>query len=170
VENYKLGSDRQKLKDVRINGGINPVAAYFFDENGGDMVLDRAAGDDPLNLLIPGYIKERTKPFLSFPENSLLSSRNIDHFIMNVMIFIPFGLFLYAILIIHYRATVWIFLSAVSLSALFILTVESLQFLSLTRDSSLFDVCANIIGSIIGIILFSFHHAHLKRNQIQIGT
>jgi len=167
--NYLLGPDPREVNKVALGVGTKPVAVYLFDENGGNVVLDSAAGDDPLNLSIPVYIKKKPKLLLTFPDNSLLSSRNIDHFIMNVMIFIPFGFFLFAAFIKRFRATVWTSLIAISLSALFILTVESLQFLSLTRDSSLFDVFANLVGAINGVALYSFANTHLKNNRKRIG-
>jgi len=146
--------------------GPDALALYRFDHVQDRRVVDRAVVRNPLDLTIPRTIQNRTKPFLSIPEGFRWSSRYIDHFIMNTMILIPLGFFATA----AWRNSRIRVTPAVLLGMLFctvfIFSMESLQYLSLTRDSSLFDASANVLGAFLGAclyLLFKYHLNHYRK-------
>jgi glycopeptide antibiotics resistance protein len=87
--------------------------------------------------------------------NSAKKPHSID-FLLNVLLFVPFGFGLSA----QARkrgATKWItFLIALGIGAATCYTVEFLQYFIPTRDSGWDDVFSNTLGSVVGFILFEF--------------
>ena len=89
--NYEFGLTKQKHKETINSNAFDGISArYLFDEAQGDRVFNRVSRSKSLHLTRPEFIRKKDKSYLSFPER-FLRSRHIDHFIMNVMIFIPLG-------------------------------------------------------------------------------
>lgn len=131
------------------------VVQYLFDEGRGDAVKDSGSLNEPLDLHIPEKIEATGEPFLEFSWNRI-KSRNPGtriEMILNVLLFIPFGFLLYAVLAGHVEnrlANVLIVLVAGMTATL---SVEMLQYFSQSRHSSMNDVAANMAGVVMGILL-----------------
>ena len=85
---------------------------------------------------------------------------------MNTMIFIPLGFLVTAAWLLSRVRMASAVLLAMLFSTVFIFTMESLQYLSLTRDSSLFDAGANVLGAFGGACLyalFQYHVSHYRK-------
>jgi glycopeptide antibiotics resistance protein len=139
-----------------------PVLRYFFDEGKGDVVRDSGLASNHLNLLIPKYIRTKKESFLSLSFNSLLNKSRFSDLIINVLIFIPLGILIHGILRIHYGLTLKISLIVFLIGFLFSFGVESIQHFTMTRDSSLIDVATNMMGTVIGILIYRVYILYLK--------
>ena len=73
--------------------------------------------------------------------------------IINILIFIPLGILLHGMLRGRWGLTLKISLAALLVGPLFTLGVESVQYLSLARISSLIDVFTNMTGTALGITI-----------------
>lgn len=69
------------------------------------------------------------------------------------MIFAPFGFLMHAMLRIRRGLTVKCGLLALAAAAGLTLGVEIVQHFSISRNSSLIDVCSNVSGALIGITM-----------------
>ena len=155
-QNYLSGLpsriDSGRTEDTDIKAKI-PVARYLFDHGNGDVIHDSGSELSAVNLFMPKYIQQATKPFLDFPESYINSKSQFSDVIINIMIFIPLGIFIHGMLRIRYRWALKISLAALLAGTLFTLGVESMQHLSLTRHSSLIDVFTNMTGIALGIAI-----------------
>jgi VanZ family protein len=162
-ENYQAGLTGQKHKAAVHNHAFDGISArYLFDEAKGDRVFNRVNSRSRVPLVLPAFIRKKDKSFLSIPERFLSSSRYIDDFIMNVMIFIPLGFLVHATFRNRYGNTVWISVIAAAAGIFFTFTVETLQYFSLTRDSSSFDIFANSLGMVAGVMCDRFYAYYLQ--------
>lgn len=127
------------------------VARYLFDEGKGDVIHDSGSVLKPMNLYMP--IKLKVKPFLKFSIDSLDSKSQFSDIIINIIIFIPLGIFIHGMLRTRFGLTLKISMSGLLVGTLFTLGVESIQHFSMTRDSSLIDVFTNMTGIAIGIMI-----------------
>ena len=154
--NYLLGM-RSKINNEKLeNGGFKskiPVARYLFSERKGDTIHDSGSDLSSVNLLIPKYIWRGTKPFLYFSKNYIKSSSWFSDVTINILIFIPLGILLHGMLRARWGLTLKISLAALLAGTLFTLGLESMQHLSLTRNSSLIDVATNTSGTALGIAM-----------------
>jgi len=73
--------------------------------------------------------------------------------IINILIFILLGILLHGMLSVRWGLTLKISLVALLAGTLFTLGVESMQHLSLARDSSLIDVSTNMTGTALSIVI-----------------
>ena len=142
--------DNKKQAEFRAK---DPVARYAFDEGKDAVIHDSGRASTPVNLYIPKYINHKIAPFLDFSIDSLQSKSNFSDIIINILIFIPFGLLIHGMLRTRYELTLKISLVALLVGTLFSLSVESLQYFSMTRNSSLIDVATNMTGTAIGIVM-----------------
>jgi VanZ family protein len=127
------------------------VARYLFNEGKGDVIHDSGSVLNPMNLYMP--IKLKVKPFLSFSIDSLDSKSQFSDIIINILIFIPLGIFIHGMLRNRFGLTLKISILGLLVGTLFTLGVESIQHFSMTRDSSLIDVFTNTTGIVIGIMI-----------------
>lgn len=117
------------------------------------MIHDSGLESRPINLSIPEYIRHKIKPFLGVSIDYLQSKSEFSDLIINILIFIPIGILFHGMLRTRYGSTLKISLAAFAAGTLLSLCVESLQYYSLTRNSSLIDVLTNMMGIGIGIVM-----------------
>jgi glycopeptide antibiotics resistance protein len=92
--------------------------------------------------------------------NSAKKPHSID-FLLNVLLFVPYGFGLSA-QARKRRAPKWIiFLIALTIGAATCYTVEFLQYFIPSRDSGWDDVFSNTLGSVVGFVLFEFFGASI---------
>jgi len=95
----------------------------------------------------PGYVLEHG---LKLFEHGA-SERDPVHFVLNMLLFMPFGVLLHREGRRRSIALLPVVILAGAAGLTLTLTVEYLQAFMPTRDSSLFDVLANAIGSLLGV-------------------
>ena len=146
-QHYKAWS-KTSLAELATNKGI--LALYPFDERAGDLIHNHA--DSGPNLVIPRrfYILHRRILAPSFK----LHRSDLGDVAINILGFIPFGLFVSAYLytaarLPRYRAV----LLTVVIGGMTSLTIEFLQAYLPSRDSSLMDVINNVLGTTMGAML-----------------
>jgi len=169
LKNYEVGLNTQKTNGIINSNALDGIAArYLFDEAKGDRVLNRVSGIESLHLTLLKTIRKKDRSFLSFPDR-ILSSRHTDHFIMNIMIFVPLGFLLHATFRNRYGNVGWISVISAAAGIIFTIAAESLQYFSLTRDSSSFDLFANSLGVVAGVICDRFYANFLQRRAISLS-
>lgn len=148
-------------KDADIKKG-GPVVRYLFNEGNGNVIHDSGSGLNPVNLTMPEYIRPMDKPFLDFSSNYLQNNSQYSDLIINILIFIPLGILIHGMLRTRYGLTLKISFVTLLFGTLFSLSIESLQYLSITRSSSLVDVSTNMTGIAIGIVLHRIYNLFLN--------
>jgi Concanavalin A-like lectin/glucanases superfamily/VanZ like family len=133
--------------------GKGPVARYLFDEGKEDVIHDSGSSLNPVNLFMPHYIRLKTGPFLGASIDYLHNKLQISDIIINILIFIPLGILIHGMLRTRFSLTLKISMAALLTGTLFSLSIESLQYFLLTRNSSLIDVFTNMTGTAIGIAI-----------------
>jgi len=139
------------------------VSSYLFNEHSGTLAHDSVGGH---HLVIPPKFEVLKRTILVPPWEDFRFTRSyLMDILTNILGFIPFGIFLSAYLLIrkpwpNFR----LFLISVIIAGCMSLSIELIQVYLPTRNSQLTDVITNIIGAIIGVILFSKHHKKLTRN------
>ena len=155
-QNYLSGLPSQ-IDPGGIDGtGVNakvPVIRYLFDHGKGDVIHNSGSELSSGNLYIPKYIQQATKPFLDFSKSYFISKSWFPDVVINILIFIPLGILIHGMLRARWGSTLKISLAALLAGTLFTLGVESIQHLSLTRNSSLIDVSTNMTGTALGIAI-----------------
>ena len=129
------------------------MARYLFDEGKQDVIHDSGSALSPVNLFIPKYINRKIDPFLGVSIRYFLSKSRFSDIILNILIFIPLGILLHGMLRTRYELTLKISLATLLAGTLFALGVESMQYFSMTRHSSLIDVSTNMTGIAMGIVI-----------------
>jgi VanZ family protein len=137
----------------RVERGL--LAHYIFTEGKGKQVFNRGGELPSADLDIPALIETSgrsylTSPYAEFRSESLTFRRAID-IIGNILVFIPLGLLLYEALSGCRRSPRQGIAWALAAGILFTIAMESLQYFSQTRYSSMTDVIANAIGTILGV-------------------
>ena len=140
-----------------------PVAQYQFDEGQGNVIHDSGSNPNPVDLQIPDYIRRGSNSFLEFSRDYFSNGSWLSDVIINILVFIPLGVLIHATLRAR-GGTMWsISIKAFFAGALFTLTAESIQFFSLTRNSSLIDVGTNLSGAALGIAIDLVYNHYLIR-------
>jgi hypothetical protein len=134
--------------------GNSCIALYLFDERKGTIVHDHVNSDN--QLAIPEIFKPLKLTVLHFSWSDFQWNRS---FIMDVTInivgFIPFGFFCAGLLGKTYRLKISAnYMITVLLGFGLSLAIELIQVYLPTRDSSLTDVICNVLGTIMGLILY----------------
>jgi glycopeptide antibiotics resistance protein len=86
-------------------------------------------------------------------------------FIRNILLFMPFGFILGAILERRSWSKRWVFLSILFGGLLLTLGVESLQQFSPYRQASIYDLIGNTVGSVVGLASYRIwrnRHVHME--------
>lgn len=153
-QNYKAGriqNDATK-ESGRVISGL--VSLYLFDEKSGDMVFDRSGIVPSVDLEVLTALEITGQSFLSSPyRNFELSAKQVIDISGNIIIFIPFGFLFHRAMSSRYGSSLRISVLVFVSGALFTLCIESLQYFSLTRFSSMTDVVNNMVGTALGITI-----------------
>ena len=164
-QNYLSGLPSQ-IDPGRMDGpGIKakvPLTRYLFDHGKGDVIHDSGSELSPVNLFMPKYIQQETKPFLDFPKSYINNKSWFSDVVINILIFIPLGILIHGLFRGRWGLTLKISLAALVAGALFTLGVESMQHFSLTRNSSLIDVVTNMSGTALGIAMDRVYNIFLN--------
>jgi VanZ family protein len=170
-QNYLAGwlsESRSGEQMCRASEGL--VARYLFVERHGDRIGDSGKTKAPLDLYIPTAIQTEKK-YLGFSYR--LFSKNSNSFgdvLLNIIIFIPVGFLFHAALRRHCESSLKTAAFVFIIGTLFTFGIESLQYFSLTRHSSIVDMLNNMLGAAVGIATDIFYIGYLKyqRKSLQI--
>lgn len=133
----------------RIKDGL--VVLYPFNEEGGNKVLDQSGSAHPLNLHMAISHQLTNNLFLSFnKKHILLNFRTLRDIIGNVLIFLPFGYLLHANARRKCNSSLKSLVFVLVSGTIFSLGIESLQYLSVARYSSIIDLFNNALGTALG--------------------
>jgi hypothetical protein len=155
--------------DQRVRDGL--LTLYLFSEGKGNRVLERSGKLSSLDLKIPPRVPViiTDREFLSSPYGEFflrpIKSHRVIEIIGNIIIFIPFGLLFHAALRGRYQLSLKMAAFVFILGALFTLSVESLQYFTETRHSSMTDVISNLIGTALGITIDVLRPQLLKSGE-----
>jgi glycopeptide antibiotics resistance protein len=175
-QNYMVGWASEAISSGRgslASGGI--VAHYLFEERKGDKISNGINSSTLIDLHIPKTIISYKKAYLSFDSESykraylsfdlkeFLKNPRFGDVALNILIFLPIGFLFHAGLRIRYGSSLKTFVLVLFVGTLFIFGIESLQYFSVTRNSSFKDVINNILGVTIGICADRLYEVYLKR-------
>ena len=136
--------------------GNGCIALYLFDERQGRVVHDHSNSDN--QLAIPEIFKPVKLTVLSVPwrhDNFQWNRSFFQDVAINIVGFIPFGFFCAGLLVKTSRFKIFaICLITVLLGFGLSSAIELLQVYLPPRDSSLTDLICNVLGTIIGLILY----------------
>ena len=142
-----------RLGDVIALQYMDPVIYYRFAEREG--TISRNQGDSRYNLQIPKIFHVLQKKFLVYPRDNFRF--NLSFFkdvAINILGFIPFGYFFFALRGEKYMPPgMPSYVVVLLMGCVISLTIELLQAYLPLRDSSLTDMICNIIGTALGITL-----------------
>jgi VanZ family protein len=143
------------------------VSSYLFNERSGTLAQDHVGGH---HLLIPSRFKVLQKTILVPPWKDFSLSRSYFMDILtNILGFIPFGFFFSAYLCLRKpRSTYRILLISILLAGCISLSIELIQVYLPTRSSQLTDVITNILGAVLGVILFYFYQHRSIQSFIKV--
>lgn len=147
--------DAAAASEARTSDGL--VAFYLFDEIHGKKILEQSGVHPPLDLEILTGQQITGKPFLTrFPWDPSSPFDEVKDILGNILLFVPFGFLFFAFLGVRYghvlKTAMWVMV----VGTLFSLMMESLQYLIISRDSSLIDVINNSVGTALGIVAERF--------------
>ncbi|HYA13984.1 MAG TPA: VanZ family protein [Syntrophales bacterium] len=136
--------------------GDDCVALYLFNERKGQVIRNHLNPDN--QLAMPEIFKPVKFTVLDIPWSHDDFKWNRSFFqdvTINIVGFIPFGFFCAALLIKTHRfKTFALYIITVLLGFGLSLAIEMLQVYLPTRDSSLIDVICNVLGTIMGLLLY----------------
>lgn len=154
-QNNKAGwivNPSAKAGTGRVVKGL--VALYPIDEKAGSVVFDRSRSVPSVDLHILTGPEITQQKFLSSPyRNFHFTFKWVFDVVGNIVLFIPFGILLHAMIKTRYRSSLGLALFVIMLGALFSLVIESLQYFSIARFSSMTDVVNNTIGTALGVTI-----------------
>ncbi|MCX5842713.1 MAG: VanZ family protein [Deltaproteobacteria bacterium] len=132
------------------------IALYVFDERKGSIVHNRESSDK--QLTIPEIFTPVKMTVLSTPWRHDDFQWNRSYFqdvTINIVGFIPFGFFCAGLLIKArgFRMSA-MYMITILVGFVFSLAIELLQVYLPTRDSSLLDLICNVVGTLLGVIVF----------------
>jgi VanZ family protein len=164
-KSYLAGSIQGGLSsedDSLVSNGL--IARYLFEERKGDKVGNDSKTSTPLDLYIPKNIHTHENAYLSLNiRQSLKNPSFLGDMALNILVFIPLGFLFHAALRSRYGSSLKTCVFVFFVGTLFTFGIESLQYFSVTRNSSFIDVTNNILGVTIGICADRFYEAYLKR-------
>jgi hypothetical protein len=121
------------------------VGLWLFAEGSGNVIHDTST-IAPVNLTIPSIVDEPRCGFLS--PGRRLSPIDV---IANVLIFVPFGFLCYVSMRGRSSTAVTV-IATVTITAIFTVAIESLQYCLVSRCSQRDDVVLNVLGGLIGAL------------------
>jgi VanZ family protein len=149
IEKYKKG--------WKSAGGL--IAGFLFDEGQGKSIRNNVLVESFKNLYMPRYLYNIASPvhYLEWPENSIFHRSLLLDAVLNFFGFIPLGLFLHNRLRNRYGLTWQMSVLVLMLGSALSLSVESLQYFSMERNSSSLDILTNTLGTAAGIMINRFY-------------
>jgi hypothetical protein len=146
-KNYMAGRTPVRSDDRVATGS---VALYLFDQVNGDRVLDQSGRIPPANLQVLETLPQIiNRAFFASPAQGF----DLRDVILNTILFIPFGFLLHAALSIRFGSSLTTGGIVFMVGTVFTVGIESLQYFSLTRFSSMADVISNMAGTALGIVI-----------------
>lgn len=144
---------------------IKPIVLYLFDEHFGAQIRDHSGSG--INLLIPAIFQPFRRTILGMPrKDQWFSHWNIIDVSVNILGFLPFGFFLFAWLQQTKNLTTsHSYFFSILLGACISLAIELVQAYLPTRDSSLLDIFSNILGTVVGVLLFKYAFPFLNKSK-----
>ena len=129
------------------------VSFYLFDEHSGTLVHDSVGGH---HLVIPPKFKVLKRTILVPPWEDFRFTRSyLRDILTNILGFIPFGFFFSAYLRIKKpRSTFRLILISIIIAGCMSLSIELIQVYLPTRNSQLTDIITNMLGTVVGAVLF----------------
>jgi hypothetical protein len=144
------------------------VARYLFDEGKGNVVRNQL--DSATNLLIPTRFFILSPQFLERPWDEFRPGWSYwKDVAVNVVGFIPLGLFFYAYFS-HVRKTEHPAALTIFLGFAVSLTIEILQAFLPTRDSGMTDLITNTFGTAVGVMAFRHKAVQPVLAAARVGT
>lgn len=138
---------------------LGPTLLYIFDGRKGNVIPNLAAADH--DLVIPAHFKIVHRPFLEPPWHDFEVTRStVKDATINIFGFIPFG-FAFCAYFSFAKVKRHPLRDTVLLGTALTFIIEITQYWIPTRDSSLTDVINNVIGTIVGVILFKITAPHI---------
>lgn len=135
---------------------------YRFDEGKGSLIGDSVGNNEPIDLYLPKFLRKCGVTLLSWPNISIQQILKSSDVVLNIILFVPFGFLMHGVIRVKYglswKAFVVVCMSGIALS----LSLEILQHLSISRNSSLLDLINNSVGTIIGAMLGCVYIKHVK--------
>jgi VanZ family protein len=148
-------SRREDQGTPEKDSGAVPLMEYTFEDRDGDVARTRAGERFPLS--ISRSFRPTKRIFLEFPDPKELFTRsNIIDIFVNVFGFLPFGILVAELLKTKPggRSTFRMIFLLILAGGVFSLCIEIVQGFLPNRSSSLLDVIANVLGTLIGGGLF----------------
>lgn len=143
-----------------------PVVLYLFDKRQEGLVQNHS--DTKNHLLIPTTFKVLQKSILVSPLKEFRLNRSyFKDVVINIMGFVPLGFFFFSYL---YKAKNLsrhhIYLITIFLGGGISLTIELLQVYMPTRTYSLTDLICNVLGTVLGVILYQITLLFVNRPRL----
>jgi hypothetical protein len=141
------------------------LVRYLFNEKVSDGISNSGTLFDSMNLAIPNFIQKENKPFLSFnlSQFPIWGSNSFYDILLNILLFIPLGFLLHAIINSYTDASRLTGLFVIIVGFIITLSAETLQYFIESRNSSSVDIIANWIGTLLGIKLKLMYNKCLVR-------
>ena len=156
-------------KDIGFNSK-GPVSRYLFEEGNGNVIHDTGSNFSAVNLSMPKFIMHKAKAFLGVSTDYLQNESRYSDIVINILIFIPLGILIHGMLRTRFGLMLTISLAALLAGTLLSLGVESLQYFTMTRNSSLIDVFTNMTGTAIGIVMDRCYNLFLNYQAKHLWT
>jgi len=129
------------------------VALYPFDERFGNLAHDHVGSH---HLIIPSKFEALQKIILAPPwKDFRLNRSSLTDILTNILGFIPFGFFSSAYLWMRKPRSIFrLYFLSMIIAGCLSLSIELIQVYLPTRSSQLMDVMMNILGAVVGAVLF----------------
>ncbi len=130
------------------------IALYPMNEESGQIIRNIITNRN--NLIIPKHLVALKKSILSKPWVNFWKDHNFYYdLILNIIGFIPLGFFLQALFISNFRKTKLKYsIFSILIGSCVSLSIELIQVYMPARTSSLTDLICNILGTILGVVIF----------------
>jgi hypothetical protein len=130
------------------------IALYPMNERSGRIIFNIISGRN--NLMIPEHLRAIKKLVLSKPwANYWREMKFYSDIILNISGFIPLGFFLPALFIVcGVKKRCLCYLFPILIGSILSLAIELIQVYMPVRTSSLTDLLCNILGTVLGVVIF----------------
>ena len=131
------------------------IALYPMNEGSGRIISNIISGRN--NLIIPEHLRAIKKLVLLKPwANNWREMKYYSDIMLNISGFIPLGFFLPALFMAYgVKKRYLIYVIPILTGSFLSLTIELIQAWMPARNSSLTDLICNILGTILGVVIFN---------------